>query len=107
MHLAQQFFRMLTDEMEESLAIVEVNAGMCRMLDDWDRKLKKWEDAKILNHNGVVEVTAKSVQNFLDFRPETSYMKRWLSMDAIVAYGKLFESGKVTIIESYPIQKHI
>ena len=76
--------------MEDGMSSIEIRASMCRTLDRWDSKLRGWDDNKILNRDGVVEVTALSVRNILDFRPETDYWKRWLLLDIIVAYAKLY-----------------
>ena len=70
--------------------------------------MRSWDPEKLMNCDQEVEVTAKNMRNFLNFRPEFSYKIRWLTMDAIVAYARrIFETHTFKIITTYPFQHYV
>ena len=108
MHVSRLFSRMLKvyEQVDEPVK-AGLNVVMCWSLDNWDANLKRWDAMKTMNCNKEVKVTVQNMRNFLNFSPEVSYTKRWLTMDAIVAYARLFETLTVKIITPYPIQTYV
>ena len=92
--------------MEEERQFVETRVGMCRSLDRWEEKLRNWPDDKKLNIDRVAYVTAISVRKMLNFKAE-DYKIRWLTMDVIVANGKLFKTNNKVMMDPYALHNYV